>query len=60
MAIKFCRLMRILAPVTAPRGDAMVLKTPSGKSCLNKRIDDVIGTEQYGLICRVGTVACDK
>jgi hypothetical protein len=46
--------------VTAPRGDAMTVKTPSGGACLSKRIDDVIGKEQYGLIYRVGTVACDK
>ena len=46
--------------VTAPRGEAMTVKTPSGGACLNKRIDDVIGKEQYGLIYRVGTVACNQ
>lgn len=46
--------------VTAPRGDAMVVKTPTGGACVTRRIDDVIGKEQYGLVYRVGTVACDK
>ncbi|WP_019832150.1 TcfC E-set like domain-containing protein [Sphingomonas sp. PR090111-T3T-6A] len=46
--------------VTAPRGEAMTVKTPSGGACLNKRIDDVIGKEQYGLIYRVGAVACNQ
>jgi outer membrane usher protein FimD/PapC len=46
--------------VTAPRGDAMTVKTPAGGACLSKRIDDVIGKEQYGLIYRVGTVACEQ
>jgi hypothetical protein len=44
--------------ITAPRGDAMTVKKPSGQLCLDKRIDDVIGKEQYGLIYRVGALAC--
>lgn len=46
--------------VTAPRGDAMVVKTPAGAACATRRIDDVIGKEQYGLVYRVGPIACDK